>query len=184
MTICMRGSVETRSPLPSLVTITDEPVSAISRLAPVMPTSAARNFSRSTLRASATRYCAWSSRRSRGRRSCLRRKSASMVSLLRWMTGAMMWLGRSPLSCTIYSPRSVSTTSMRRLLEMGVEPDLLRHHRLALGDELGACLLAELEDNGAGVGRIWRVMHLARRSRSLCARKRRDKGRDATAYGP
>ena len=85
----------------------------------------------------------------------------SMVSLLRWMTGAMMWLGRSPLSCTIYSPRSVSTTSMLRGLEMGVEPDLLRHHRLALGDELGACLLAELEHDGAGVGRVWRVMHLA-----------------------
>ena len=73
----------------------------------------------------------------------------------------MMWLGRSPLSCTISSPRSVSTTSISRLLEMGVEPDLLRHHRLALGDELGARLLAELEDDGAGIGRARRVMHLA-----------------------
>ena len=45
MTIWMRGRVEVRSPLPSLVRITDVPVSAMSRLAPVMPTSAVRNFS-------------------------------------------------------------------------------------------------------------------------------------------
>ena len=46
-------------------------------------------------------------------------------------------------------------------VEMGVEPDLLRHHRLALGDELGAGLLAELQDDVARVRRGWRVMHLA-----------------------
>ena len=44
--MCTLGSVCVRSPLPSLVTITEEPVSAIRKLAPVMPTSAARNFSR------------------------------------------------------------------------------------------------------------------------------------------
>ena len=45
--MCTRGSVCVRSPLPSLVTITLLPVSAIRKLAPVMPTSAARNFARS-----------------------------------------------------------------------------------------------------------------------------------------
>ena len=47
-----RGSVWVRSPLPSLVTMTLLPVSAIRKLAPVMPTSAARNFWRSRVRAS------------------------------------------------------------------------------------------------------------------------------------
>ena len=46
-------------------------------------------------------------------------------------------------------------------LEMGVEPDLLRHHGLALGDELGACLAAEREHDVARVRRGGRVMHLA-----------------------
>ena len=45
-TMCTLGSDCVRSPLPSLVTMTEEPVSATRKLAPVMPTSAARNFSR------------------------------------------------------------------------------------------------------------------------------------------
>ena len=43
-TIWTRGRVCVRSPLPSLVTMMLEPVSAMRKLAPVMPTSAARNF--------------------------------------------------------------------------------------------------------------------------------------------
>ena len=39
MTICVFANDCVRSPLPSLVTITDEPVSAIKKLAPVIPTS-------------------------------------------------------------------------------------------------------------------------------------------------
>jgi hypothetical protein len=46
-TMCTRGSVCVRSPLPSLVTMTLLPVSAIRKFAPVMPTSAARKRSRS-----------------------------------------------------------------------------------------------------------------------------------------
>ena len=34
-----------------------------------------------------------------------------MSSLERWIAGVMMCEGRSPRSCTMYSPRSVSTTS-------------------------------------------------------------------------
>ena len=52
--MCTRGKVLVRSPLPSFVTITLEPVSAIRKFAPVMPTSAVTNFSRSTVRASST----------------------------------------------------------------------------------------------------------------------------------
>ena len=54
MTMWTRGSDWLRSPLPSLVTITECPVSAISMLAPVMPTSASKYFARSTPRASAS----------------------------------------------------------------------------------------------------------------------------------
>ena len=42
MTMCMRGRPCVSSALPSLVTVTAEPVSAIRKLAPVMPTSASR----------------------------------------------------------------------------------------------------------------------------------------------
>ena len=52
------GSVCVRSPLPSLVTMIDEPVSATRKLPPVMPTSARKYLSRSTLRASLTRSAA------------------------------------------------------------------------------------------------------------------------------
>ena len=58
-----RGRSAVRSPLPSLVTMTAEPVSAMRKFAPVMPTSAARNFSRSTARASATSAAGSSSAR-------------------------------------------------------------------------------------------------------------------------
>jgi hypothetical protein len=54
-TMCTLGSVMVRSALPSLVTTIADPVSATRKLAPVIPTSAARNFSRRTPRASATR---------------------------------------------------------------------------------------------------------------------------------
>src|SRR5262245_66649994 len=46
-------------------------------------------------------------------------------------------------------------------LEMGIETDLLRHHRLAFGDNLGSCRLAEVEHDGAGLGGIARVMYFA-----------------------
>src|SRR6476661_10863505 len=44
-------------------------------------------------------------------------------------------------------------------LEMGVEPDLLRHHRLSLGDEAAASVLADLENDVACVGRARGEMH-------------------------
>ena len=48
-----------------------------------------------------------------------------------------------------------------RGLEMRVEPDLLAHHRLAFGDELGAGLFAEPEHDGPRIGGGGRVMHFA-----------------------
>ncbi len=66
----------------------------------MMPTSAVRNFSRSTcarlgheMLGLVEPALAAAGADARGG------NRASMLSLLRWMTGAMMWLGRSPLSC-------------------------------------------------------------------------------------
>ena len=111
-TMCTRGRVCVRSPLPSLVTMTLLPVSAIRKLAPVMPTSAARNFARSRVRASVRMSRRSWNTRSGGRSVCDLRKLASQSSLLRWNAGAMMWLGSSWRSWMMYSPRSVSTGVM------------------------------------------------------------------------
>jgi hypothetical protein len=52
-------------------------------------------------------------------------------------------------------------------VEMLIEPDLIAHHRLALGDELGTGRLAELEHDGPSIGRSRRVMHLPATHRHL-----------------
>ena len=120
--MCTLGSDWVRSPLPSLVTMTEEPVSAIRKLAPVMPTSAARNFSRRIWRASSTSWVGSISTRSFGSWVCRRRKSASTCSCVRWMAGAMMWLGVSPRIWMRYSPRSVSTTSRPSTSRQALRP--------------------------------------------------------------
>src|SRR5712691_3246886 len=100
--MCTGGSVTVRSALPSLVTSMMVPVSAIARLAPLMPTEALMNFCRRDSRA-----CA-----------CIASTVASVPntraasSLVRWIAGAMRWEGCVCVSCTIRSPRSVSTTSI------------------------------------------------------------------------
>ena len=131
------GSVCVRSPLPSLVTITVEPVSAIRKLAPVMPTSAARNFWRSIVARLVDQVVAARRATGAGRAWCGPcRKLSATSSLLRWTAGAMMWLGGSWRSWMMYSPRSVSTGVDAVRFQMIVERDLLGDHRLALGDDL------------------------------------------------
>ena len=121
-TMWTRGRIWVRSPLPSLVTITEVPVSATRKLAPVMPTSASRNRSRRiAARLAEQRLRARSGRDPAAVRVWTRRKSASIWSLLTWTAGAMMWLGGSWRSWMMYSPRSVSTGSMPLLLEVLVE---------------------------------------------------------------
>ncbi len=108
-TMCTRGSVCVRSPLPSFVTITLLPVSAMRKFAPVMPTSAARKRARSFVRASVRMSRRSENTRSFGRSVCISRKLASQSSRLRWKAGPMMCDGGSLRSCRMYSPRSVST---------------------------------------------------------------------------
>ena len=88
------------------------PVSAIRKLAPVMPTSAARNRSRSLVRASVRMSRRSWNTRSAGRSVCDLRNCASQSSRFRWNAGAMIWLGSSWRSWMMYSPRSVSTGVM------------------------------------------------------------------------
>ena len=109
--MCVRGRDWARSPFPSLVTIVTDPVSAIRKLAPVMPTSARRKTSRSAPRASSVIWRASSSERSTGRSPCAPRKVSANWSLVRWIAGITIWLGVSSRSWRTYSPRSVSTVS-------------------------------------------------------------------------
>src|SRR5438445_1385580 len=100
--MCTGGSVTVRSALPSLVTSMIVPVSAIARLAPLMPTAALMNFCRKDSRA-----CAWIASTVASVPS-----TGAAASLVRWIAGAMRWDGCVCVSCTIRTPRSVSTTSM------------------------------------------------------------------------
>ena len=58
-----------------------------------------------------------------------RGRSRATCSFVRWMAGAMMWLGVSWRSWMMYSPRSVSTGVDAVGLEMIVDGDLLADHR-------------------------------------------------------
>ena len=108
MATWMRGIEVHMRPLPSLVTSTSVPVSATMKFAPVMPMSAAMNFSRSWRRAS------WARSSMPVYRGALSLSSNSSETSSRdlWIAGAIMWNGASPASWIMYSPRSVSTDSM------------------------------------------------------------------------
>ena len=92
--------------LPSLVTIIAVPLSAISALAPVIPTRADRKSLRSSVRASPT--CSTTSSVDT-RRPVASENVSPTCRRLRWIAGITMWEGVSPRSWTIHSPRSVST---------------------------------------------------------------------------
>ncbi|MCY1519807.1 hypothetical protein D9M68_545710 [compost metagenome] len=103
-----RGSRLARSPLPSLVTRTWVPSSAMRKLAPVMPTSASRKRWRSSRRASASRSAGSCRKWSRPRPWwCWWNSSCTCLSVL-WMAGPLIWLGGSSANWRMYSPRSVS----------------------------------------------------------------------------
>ena len=92
--MCSLGRADVSRPLPSFVTSTIVPVSAIAKFAPEMPTSASANFCRSARRANPA-----SVSRSAGSRSPagLLRISA-ICSAERWIAGATMCDGRCSAS--------------------------------------------------------------------------------------
>ena len=81
------------------------PVSAAAKLTPVTPMSAARNSSRSRARAQAVS----SSRESGSSVPASAERMSRICGSVLWIAGVMMCDGRSWTSCTMYSPRSVST---------------------------------------------------------------------------
>ncbi len=109
VTMCTRGGVVVSSALPSLVTVQMAPVSATRKLAPEMPTSALRNFARSSRRALWT-MAAGSSAAGGG--WCPALNSRATCSRVRCIAGQMMCEGVSPASWMMCSAKSVSTRSI------------------------------------------------------------------------
>ncbi len=122
--------------------------------------------------------------RSRGRFLWARRKSWRTWSMFRCTAGAMMWLGCSPRNWMIYSPRSVSTGSMRAGLKEFVERDLFRDHRLALGDDIGPRLAADVHDEPARLDRVRGPVNVATAVHAPLSRMPPDKDRDGRAHDP
>ncbi len=138
-TICTCGRVCVRSPLPSLVTMMPEPVSATRKLAPVMPTSAARNCGRRMARASSHSVARLVERRAPDRaRVCAARKRLGdlllhQVDRRRDDVARRLVAELDDVFAEIGLDRRDAVG-----FEMIVERDLLGDHRLALGDGLGA----------------------------------------------
>ena len=109
--ISVSGRVRHIRPLPSDSTTTSVPVSATAKFAPEMPTWADMNFLRRCWRA-APASSRGRSVSSRGASGISRRKISLISARLRWMAGTRMWLGRSSLSWTISSARSVSSAAI------------------------------------------------------------------------
>ena len=117
--ISTSGSVVHMRPFPSDSSTTRVPVSAIAKLAPLMPTRARRNRSRRWMRA-ASASAAGSSDRSSGP---MVRRSRSRISVrLRWMAGTRMCDDQSPSSCSISSAKSVSSASTPRAASASLSP--------------------------------------------------------------
>ena len=81
------------------------------KFAPVIPTSARMKSRRSTSRARATSSAFPRPGAPRPSGAWCFAKRSRICSRVLWMAGATMWLGVSPASWMMYSPRSVSTTS-------------------------------------------------------------------------
>ena len=138
MTIWMRGRICVRSPLPSLVTMIEVPVSATRKLAPVMPTSAARKRSRRMPRASASRLVG--SLRSRSRVEM----RVDAAEILLHLVLVHMHGGRDDVARHLAAKLDDVFAEIRLHRhdavrgKMIVQPDLLGDHRLALGHGAGA----------------------------------------------
>ncbi len=160
-TMCTCGRIWVRSPLPSLVTMTDVPVSATRKLAPVMPTSAARKRSRRMARASASSD--GGSERSRsGGRSGVHAAEIGLDLVLGEMDGRRDDVARRLVANLDDVFAEIGLDRLDAvLLEVVVERDLLRDHRLALGDGPGADPLADVEHDVARLRRGLGVVHLA-----------------------
>jgi hypothetical protein len=125
--------------LPSLVTVATVPVSAIPKLAPVMPMSAVRNFSRRRLRAKEPRASTSGGSSSPAVRD---RTSVHVQDGADDVRGRVARELRDPLPKVGLDDLEVEVSIV--LLEPAVQFDLLRRHALGLGDDLRAPATREI----------------------------------------
>ena len=161
--MCTRGKVCVRSPLPSLVTMIDVPVSAIRKFAPVMPTSAARNRSRRITRASVSKRLRLD-QVAVGRQMRVHAAEVRLDLLLGEMHRRHDDV-RGQLVADLHEVFAEVGLDRRDAVrfEEIVDRDLLADHRLALGDELRARLAADLQHLRARFVRRHGVVHVAAR---------------------
>ncbi len=179
--MCMRRSETPRSALPSLVQTTKPPVSAMAKFTPVSPASAGRNFSRRCCRAASVRY--FGSVAPAGVPSVRVEELADLLPLAcGWRAARCGWAARCP-SCTIRSPRSVSTTSMPCRSRNGIEVALLGEHRLALHQPGDAAVRGGARGRSRCARRRRAPSAPVRRGRGPCARTARGTRRAARGCG-
>ena len=159
---CTRGRLVTMRPLPSLVTISVEPVSATMKFAPVMPMSADRKCGRSISRASRVSSAMTAVR---GRR-CFCSKRSDTSSRVLCTTGATMCDGGSFASWRMYFAEigfdHFDAGSFQRIVERA----LLADHRFRLRGLAHAVFRGELADDAIHVrGRFGPVHDRAARGR-------------------
>ena len=156
-----RGRICVRSPLPSLVTMIEVPVSATRKFAPVMPTSAARKRSRRMARASASRLVGSERSRSGGEMgvdAAEIRLDLVLVQMHRRRDDVARHLAAELDDVFAEVGLDRLDAVLRQML---VQADLLGDHRLALGGGLRADAAADVEDDRSRVLRRLGPMHLA-----------------------
>ena len=149
-----------RSPLPSLVTMIEVPVSATRKLAPVMPTSAARKRSRST----AARFGQQLHRL--GEIALGVEMGVNAPEILLHLRGVEVDGRRDDVARQlvaqlddVFAEVGLDRPDAVRF-EVMVDLDLLGDHGLALGHRLRAGLAADGQDDVAGFLRIPGEMHV------------------------
>ena len=170
--MCTRGSVCVRSPLPSLVTMIEVPVSAIRKFAPVMPTSAARKRSRRIARASASSV-GGSTRSRSGGEMRVHAAEVGLDLLLREMHRRRDDVARRLVAelDDVFAEIGLDRRDAVRL-EVIVDADLLGDHRLALGDESSRSALRQMSRTIARASSARRgAVHVAARRRARCSSK-------------
>ena len=116
--MCSRGRLTPSDTFPSFSTITMRPLSAMTAFAPVIPASTSPKNSATTSRTARERRTGSSS----GTSSPAPASSSRMRARFRCSAGAVMWLGPRPSMSTMYSPMSVSSTSLPRTRRACVSP--------------------------------------------------------------
>ena len=180
--MCSVGSDMPRSALPSFVQTTKPPVSAMAKFTPVMPASA-REERRAQLAARRPRRDR-SGRSSPAAVPSRSWNSSPTSSFLMWIAGSTMWLGGSRRSCTIRSPRSVSTTSMPCASRYGLRPHSSVSIDLLFTTRARARCAQQVEHDRVVLGRVAGPVDLRAHAAARCSRTARGTRRGARRVAP